>query len=400
MKKKIGFIVAVGMILIALTTGCANKNENNEADYTFIESISMAEESTEKTEEETTTTEITTLKTTTTSKATTTSKTATTSKAATTSKTTTTLKTTTTKNITTTKTIKKAVTTTTVITTAPFRLTDKDIDGFIERLYTSVSEEELTEYLQYLRNILTEEEFTVLSQRIESLTDEEENYLFEKRLMKELLQEFDEGELGTKFVRDNDERVIRVQRWRGSDDYYNHVTYLYDSEYKYYNSLPRYTNVSDWVNYIYENELILQDIANGWLVSGTRTDRTAYEMMIEAVKFVQAIPYETDIDSTGYNEYPKYPYETLYENCGDCEDVSFLVAGILRSMGFEVCLLDLPRHIAVGLRTDSDDSNFYINGLGYYYIECTNEGWKVGEVPESFEDALNGAPAYILKPIE
>jgi hypothetical protein len=48
-------------------------------------------------------------------------------------------------------------------------------------------------------------------------------------------------------------------------------------------------------------------------------------------------------------EYPKYPLETLVEKKGDCEDQSILAAALLAAMGYEVALLILPIHVALGV---------------------------------------------------
>ena len=65
--------------------------------------------------------------------------------------------------------------------------------------------------------------------------------------------------------------------------------------------------------------------------------------------FVQAIPYTYD-KTTGYDEFYKYATETLAEGQGDCEDTSILFAAILSGLGFESALLNLPEHLAVGVK--------------------------------------------------
>lgn len=77
----------------------------------------------------------------------------------------------------------------------------------------------------------------------------------------------------------------------------------------------------------------------------------------EIVKFVQdVIEYQYDSETTGQEEYPRYPIETLYERQGDCKDTSILMAALLKELGYEVGLLYLPGHAAVAIRT-SDTYN-------------------------------------------
>ncbi|MDD2439313.1 MAG: hypothetical protein PHD41_03705 [Methanosarcinaceae archaeon] len=102
--------------------------------------------------------------------------------------------------------------------------------------------------------------------------------------------------------------------------------------------------------------------------------------------FVQSLNYTSDLISSGYDQYPRFPYETLYENGGDCEDKSILSAAILQEMGYEVVLLELPEHMALGVRSCpgfSGESFAYKKDV-YYYLETTGSDWNIGEMPEEY----------------
>lgn len=58
------------------------------------------------------------------------------------------------------------------------------------------------------------------------------------------------------------------------------------------------------------------------------------EIVEIATLFVQSIPYGTDF--TGLN---RYPYETLYENKGNCLDKSLILVGILKNLGYTPYLI-------------------------------------------------------------
>ena len=110
--------------------------------------------------------------------------------------------------------------------------------------------------------------------------------------------------------------------------------------------------------------------------------------------FVQSLPYSTDSVSTAYDEYPRYPIETLVDNGGDCEDTSILTASLLHNLGYEVSLILFPdEHCAVGVADIEGLQGAYFrhNGEDYYYLETTNTDWKVGQMPEE----LNGIETYI-----
>lgn len=97
---------------------------------------------------------------------------------------------------------------------------------------------------------------------------------------------------------------------------------------------------------------------------------------------VQSIPFQTDEDSVGTPEYPRYPIETLFEKVADCEDYAILLAALLRECGYETALLDCGTHIACGVRLSYDFSDF--DPLkGYVYCEATGVGYRIGAKPEN-----------------
>jgi hypothetical protein len=106
------------------------------------------------------------------------------------------------------------------------------------------------------------------------------------------------------------------------------------------------------------------------------------------ISFVQSLNYTSDLESSGYEEYPRFPYETLYDNGGDCEDTAILSAAILQEMGYDVVLLELPEHMALGIKCGPEQkgSSFEYEGSNYYYMETTGTDWQIGEIPEEYAD--------------
>jgi len=103
--------------------------------------------------------------------------------------------------------------------------------------------------------------------------------------------------------------------------------------------------------------------------------------------FVQSLPYTNDDVTTGYDEFPRYAVETLVEGGGDCEDTTILAASIFNGLGFDVALIRLPGHIALGIK-GSFSGTFYEYGADcYYYCETTGTGWQVGDLPPSYTSA-------------
>lgn len=162
--------------------------------------------------------------------------------------------------------------------------------------------------------------------------------------------------------------------------------------YGYYKKLDRYYDVKDYVKYANDpnNEALAAQIADCLREIGDSLSYSDAEVAREAVNFVQSvIEYRYDIESTGEEDYPKYPIETIYERQGDCEDSSILLAAILKEMGYEVVLLHLPQHVAVAVKTTDDynaGSYYELNGHRYLFIECTAKGWNIGDIPENYRE--------------
>lgn len=121
----------------------------------------------------------------------------------------------------------------------------------------------------------------------------------------------------------------------------------------------------------------------------------SYDKVSFALAFVQSLQYTSDNVTEGYNEYPRFPIETLVDDGGDCEDTSVLFASITLVMGYGTVYISPPNHYAVGILgnglqgaswTYPQDSN-----QTYYYCETTGSGFKIGQLPDEFR----GESAYI-----
>jgi hypothetical protein len=116
------------------------------------------------------------------------------------------------------------------------------------------------------------------------------------------------------------------------------------------------------------------------------SDSQTISMMIA---FVQSLPYTHDNATTGHDEYPRYPLETLADNGGDCEDTAILLAALLHAMKYDVVLLKGPGHMAVGVGVSPKSKplgNYSMTMLrqgnrNYAYLETTGDGFQLGEFP-------------------
>jgi len=101
--------------------------------------------------------------------------------------------------------------------------------------------------------------------------------------------------------------------------------------------------------------------------------------------FVQSIPYTSDLKTTGYDEYPRFPIETLVDNGGDCDCKSILFATLTIILGFQAVFINPPEHMAVGILGNNFKGTFWVYPEGpnqtYYYSETTESGFMIGELP-------------------
>lgn len=181
--------------------------------------------------------------------------------------------------------------------------------------------------------------------------------------------------------------ITRTYGWVYDTNEFTIECEYYIDAYKAYSQRSRNRNYDRFVTDPYDDEVISQittQLKNLATDAGYGEDEIPYI----AMTFVQSLPYVSDSVSSGYDEYPRFPFETLYNGGGDCEDSSILLASILYDMGYGVVLIDFPGHVAVGVKGDgSIYGNYYeYEGEKYFYLETTNSGWEIGQIPDELSD--------------
>ncbi len=129
--------------------------------------------------------------------------------------------------------------------------------------------------------------------------------------------------------------------------------------------------------------------------TATEQGYSSYEKVSFVLGFVQSLPYTSDNVTEGYNEYPRFPIETLVDDGGDCEDTSILFATLTILMGYGTVYINPPNHYAVGVLGHNlhGVSWTYPQGSNdtYYYCETTGDNFEIGQLPVEF----TGQDAYI-----
>ncbi len=168
--------------------------------------------------------------------------------------------------------------------------------------------------------------------------------------------------------------------------------------YELYHAKPRYYQPDEFIYYIDNpvNDEVVSAMSDAMMQLADEQEYSHKELAYMAIRLVQSISYVNDKDSTGREDYPKYPIETVYEMEGDCEDLSILLVGLLRKMGFETCFVVFSDHVGVGIRLDDAENGTYFeyDGVKYYYVETTADGWNIGAYPEELS---TDARLYFIK---
>lgn len=168
--------------------------------------------------------------------------------------------------------------------------------------------------------------------------------------------------------------------------------------YEYYANRTRVPNeeYSVYVTHPYDDEYI-STIVGKFVEIATQEGYDEVQTIDLIIGFVQSLPYASDNVTTPFDEYPRYPVETLVDGGGDCEDTSILTAALLKAYGHDVVLVSLPEHMALGVNVDASGVYYLYEDVNYFYLETTGEGWGIGDFPEEFEGDL--AYLYPLNPI-
>ncbi|MDO4552544.1 MAG: hypothetical protein Q4C22_03305 [Bacillota bacterium] len=176
--------------------------------------------------------------------------------------------------------------------------------------------------------------------------------------------------------------------WTYGIDQWNYELSIPLSAYEYFRGIDR-SGIYDY-SYFVEDPTddaymaALTDAFRAAAAEEAYNDRQTVEFIIS---FVQGLEYVSDIIGTGYDEYPKFPLETLVDEGGDCEDSAILLASLLKEMGYGAVLIQTEDHMAVGIAGDDTMTGVYYewDGRRYFYVETTSPGWIIGEVPPEVE---------------
>jgi hypothetical protein len=191
------------------------------------------------------------------------------------------------------------------------------------------------------------------------------------------------------------ETITKTYSWSYGGSAWSLSLNIPDSLYNYYKSLERAptSDYSIYVTHPYDDEYLSVIVEKFNYIAITES-LTEAEKVNLVIAFVQSLPYTVDSVTTGFDEYPRYPLETLIDDGGDCEDTSILTAALLHTMSYDVILVSPPGHMAVGVNMPGTYGSYYVsNSKNYFYLETTGEGWTIGQLPPDYK----GTSAYLYQ---
>jgi hypothetical protein len=270
-----------------------------------------------------------------------------------------------------------------ILTDLQTRLYDLEEDhDNLETSFNELSNEktDLEQQLETLQVVYAE-----LQTEKESL-DEEHQALLEQletleAMYESLLDEYQASLGGLDFSNQTIPVIELNFTWSHNGETYDLSMVVPEPMYEYYSSKARYVT-SDYRGYILHpyDDAYLEVLVKEFDKIAAFNELTFEEELGVIISFVQNLHYITD-DTTGFDEYPKFPVESLVDQGGDCEDTSILLAHLLEAMDIETALLTLPGHMAVGVELNASGVHWDIENHTYYYLETTVPNWEIGSIP-------------------
>ncbi len=176
--------------------------------------------------------------------------------------------------------------------------------------------------------------------------------------------------------------------WEFKGDKYTLEASFPEDMYDFYRGRSRNRDYAFYATDTFDDKLI-QSFANSMHRLSRKNFLSKENELNLVIAFIQSLPYTTDEVTTGVGEYPRFPFETLYEKGGDCEDTAILACAILTEMGYDCILVKMKDHMAMAINLSGYEGTSYeVEDKTYYYLETTGINWGLGEVPEEYSDQI------------
>jgi F0F1-type ATP synthase membrane subunit b/b' len=141
---------------------------------------------------------------------------------------------------------------------------------------------------------------------------------------------------------------------------------------------------------VMENDPALDTLVSYIKDSSLENNLKKSETVNLVARLIQSLPRTNEDVKTPYDDYPRYPVETLVEEAADSQDAAILAAALLYRLEYEVVLFYWaePEHLAVGVYLPSTGGyNWELGGKSFYILETTGTAWELGDAPPSYKSA-------------
>lgn len=130
------------------------------------------------------------------------------------------------------------------------------------------------------------------------------------------------------------------------------------------------------LSYHTSDDPYIEGIVDSLSEMGRGLDPTEFAQFV--LCFVQSIPYVTDSEAFGTEDYWLYPLETLWYGGGDCEDTAILYDTIMAAAGYDVAFILFSDHAMSAVVTDALGFAVTVDGREYDLCETTEPGFMIG----------------------
>ena len=124
----------------------------------------------------------------------------------------------------------------------------------------------------------------------------------------------------------------------------------------------------------------MRHIASELRRMGSDMDKRTYAEFV--LRFVQSVPYLTDLESRAAEEYWKFPMETLWDGGGDCEDKAILYNTLMGISGYRVAFIMFKDHAMSAVTVDGVGETMVIDRYPFVMAETTWPQFSLGQTSE------------------
>jgi len=174
---------------------------------------------------------------------------------------------------------------------------------------------------------------------------------------------------------------------------------LYSVKERRTNSSNNYAHDKTFVTYSYTDDVMapyMEELVNKMIdaLKSRYSNISEKTLLNYVLKFSQSFEYQSDEEYMGYEEYWKFPLETLYDQGGDCEDTSILLCAIAHqcreklNMSYNTAMLLLPEHMAGAIKLSGSTK--------WSYAETTSDTYDLGSIPSKVKKYVNDSRYYTV----